>query len=788
MYVRRGGLLVLVAGFVLTGLAARAAEVVEVLPVHDRMLMVHISEGHVIHHTLGQARTDEKVVISPLDVEAASKPAAYRITSADDPVYTPGVAPSRIGRKAMGSDFAWITERWVNGKAVNDHPDHVKDHWLYLVLPLPLLPGKTYRLEPSAISPKGFTFRFGDPALRSEAVHVNQLGYSPAAPQKFAYVYHWAGDLGGIDFLGFEGRRFHLIDTKTNQDVFTGPLTFRQPANNPETFQTADSPPAGNYLGAPVWECDFSGFNTPGEYRLVVDRVGASFPFRIATDVYRPAYIATARALYHNRSGIALTEPYTHFTRPAPHNPKLTPGFAGKLQYTAVRFAEWGSEGGDSKGLQAHFKGPLESAGWYQDAGDWDSYVTHFRVAQELLFAYELSPGNFHDGDHNIPESHNGLPDIIDEAAWLPRFCYRLRHELLEKKYGTGGVGLRISGDAFGADEKTLPDGRRVGQGSWQDVDRTWAVSGEDPWSTYRYAGVAAQLASVFDGLHAKDPEGIDWRTEALQAYAWAKANTRDGDEARDTSLLHHRAYAAAALFRLTGERGYEKQLARDTAGLEPNSQLWDDHRFALYLYLLTPASRNPEPVLRDKLRSIVLATADAELDMANRRALRWGGNGWMPMLVGQQTTPWVMDMAVAQHLLRDTDAPRARSYLAALYTTADYFLGANSQNRVTMTGVGSRHIEQMFHMDAWYNGGEGKPSKGFHEGLIPYSPWKKQKDQGDGPWDVAWAHKTVYPPIDAWPGNERFFPNRCSPMGCEFTIHENLAPAAAFYGVISGP
>ena len=81
-----------------------------------------------------------------------------------------------------------------------------------------------------------------------------------------------------------------------------------------------------------------------------------------------------ARGLYHNRSGIALETPFTEFTRPAPHNPKLTPGFAGKLVYTTVRFTEWGSEGGNAKDLLAHAKGPIESAGWYQDAGDWDSY------------------------------------------------------------------------------------------------------------------------------------------------------------------------------------------------------------------------------------------------------------------------------------------------------------------------------------------------------------------------------------------------------------------------------
>ena len=80
--------------------------------------------------------------------------------------------------------------------------------------------------------------------------------------------------------------------------------------------------------------------------------------------------------------------------------------------------------------------------------------------------------------------------------------------------------------------------------------------------------------------------------------------------------------------------------------------------------------------------------------------------------------------------------------------------------------------------MDAWYNG------KGtYHPGLIPYGPWRKSKDLGQGPWDVAWPHQTVYPKLDAWPGNERWFDNRNSPMNSEFTVHQNSCYAAATFG-----
>jgi len=761
-------------------------ELVEVLPLDDRILMLHFDEGYVVHHRRGMARSDERVVASPLDVTAASRPGSYRVTSSDDTAYARPVSPQNVGRKSKGTDFAWFVDRWENGRAVNSRPDHAKEHWLYLQLPRPMARGKSYTLDTGTLASNGrnWTIRFDEATVRSEAVHVNLLGYVPGAPQKFAYVYHWMGDRGSLDLRAYAGRPFRLIDEATNRAAFTGKLMFRAAASQQETFHKSDSPPDGNFLKADVYECDFSSFTRPGQYRVAVDGIGASFPFRLDADVYREAFRTVARGLYHNRSGIALESPFTEFTRPAPHNPNRTPGFAGKLIYTTVRYTEWGSEGGAAKDLLAHAKGPIESAGWYQDAGDWDSYETHLRVAQELLLAYELAPRNFRDCELNIPESSNGVPDLLDEAAWLPRFGRRLRHELLRKGYGTGGIGLRIAGDAFGDDEKTLPDGKKVGQGSWEDVNRTWVASGEDPWSTYRYAGAAAQLAYCLGLAKVADSEAIDWAAEAREAYEWARKNTRPGDVSRQPPLKIPRAYAAAALFRLSGEKTYETQFLEDAADITPTSGLWDESQYGPELYALAGGKGKPDTVALARMRSAVLFTADSIAgDVAAKRALRWGGNWYMPMLVGQQTTPLVLQLAVAVALSKRSDPARAKRYLATLETTCDYFLGCNALNMTWVTGLGPRHPVQVFHMDAWYNG-KNRP----HPGIIPYGPWRKQSDLGQGPWDVAWPHKTVYPSIDAWPGNERWFDNRCSPMNSEFTIHQNTAPTAALFGILCAP
>lgn len=778
----------------LCGVRAKAAFLVNETALTDRILMVQVRSGHLQHHGRGEPRSQESLgdLIPAVDFDAIRDRASYTIKSSDDRAFGTQ-KPIAVWCKRKGTDFAWFVDKWENNRAVNTRPDHISDYWIYLVLPSPMLPGKIYDIEykPPFYSGKlPFSFHrpilFNNHFLRpSEAIHINLLGYAVFAPKKYAYVYHWMGDGGALDLSAYQGRPFHLIRPGGREPVFTGKLTFRKSKTNPETGQKTDTPNA-NFLGADVYECDFSAFNTPGEYYLHVEGIGFSEKLKIEPDAYRPAFQAVARALYHNRSGIALKMPFTEFERPAPHNPKLTPGFADKLRYTKVRWQEWGSEGGDAKKLMAKSPGILtDTWGWYQDAGDWDSYETHLRVAQELLLVYEMKPKNFADGELNIPESGNGVPDIVDEAAWLPRFCRRLRQELKVKGWGTGGIGLRVSGDAFGSDEGTKPDGSKFGRGSWEDTDRVWMVSGEDPWATYRYAGVAAHLALAYQVAGVKrDPDGVDWAKEARECYEWAKANTRAGDEAKENhSLKTHRAYAAACLFRLTGDKQYQTQFLKDTQGIMADTVLHDEARYAPFAYAVGNAKNPRDPQTLERIRAAIFHTADETVvTTAGKRALRWGGDWYFPMLVGQQTTPLILEGAVAYTLAKTAEPERAQKYLAGLYTTCDYFLGTNALNQTWTTGIGPRFPTQIFHMDAWYN------SKGkFHPGLIPYGPWRKEKEVGQGPWDSDWANPTAYPAIDQFPGGERWFSNRCSPLSSEFTIHQNIAPAAAIYGFLCG-
>lgn len=758
----------------------KASDLIEVLPLTNRILMLHFDDGYAVYHQKGQARSNERVIVEPLNTSEAVKPLNYLLQSADDSGYESGLHPTEVGRKTKGTAFTWMCQNWVNG-CVNTSPDHVEDHWIYLHLPQPLQSGKTYALQTGSVAKNGtrWTFAFDERKLRSEAIHVNQIGYTPSAVEKYAYLYHWAGDKGGIDLSAYAGKSFYLLNLKTNEISFTGKVTFRKSKTNAETGQAIETPSA-NFLAADVYECNFSAFTEEGDYKVVVEGMGSSFPFRIANDLYRDVFYTSIRGLYHNRSGIELKQPFTEFERKAPHHPLLTPGFAGKLKYTSSRFIDWNNgdhDASDKPAIEAGIKGPVDSWGWYQDAGDWDGYYSHLVIPSMLMVAWQVNPENYADGELNIPEGKNGIPDILDEASWLIRYFYRTRQELITKGYGTGGVGGRVCGDHFGGDG----DGRL----SYEDIDRTYIISGEDPHTTYKYAALAAQLAWCLKSVNAADPEGVDWEKEAREAYVWAKANTRAGDEypkpAMGTPLKEIRSFAAASLYQLTGEQAYYTQLKADMTFITATSLLGEENRFGAFVY----AAMKNQPVdeaLKTRLISAIKTTANAMVATANKRACRWGGDFNMPMLVGQATTPRVFEAIMAWGIFKEADPALAKTYRTCVQNTADYFLGNNPLNATWITGLGLRRPERVFHMDSWYNGKDE-----MVPGITPYGPWRKESyDKGTGPWEMSWAFKSIYPAdVTTWPGHERWFENYTAPMNAEFTVHQNTILNAVTFGFL---
>jgi endoglucanase len=85
---------------------------------------------------------------------------------------------------------------------------------------------------------------------------------------------------------------FSVIRVADGQTVFSGAMT--------GTHTNADT-------GEALLTADFSALNEEGIFRLDVPGVGRTPPFRIAADVYQPAYVLAQRALYLWRCGTAVS-------------------------------------------------------------------------------------------------------------------------------------------------------------------------------------------------------------------------------------------------------------------------------------------------------------------------------------------------------------------------------------------------------------------------------------------------------------------------------------------------
>ncbi len=757
---------------------SHASTLVEVLPISNKVIMLHFDDGYVIHHKLGQNRTDEKVVGIPLDVSKADKLTSFNIIEN-------GLLDLnfKLSRKSKATDFTWLCQAW-NGSCVNTDADVAKEHWIYLQVSKDMTNGSSYKISfPGFPEFTSVSFVFNDKKQRSEFIRVNQIGYANNAKQKFGYIYHWIPNKT-ISTDDLNQKPFYLINTKNEAVVFEGLTKFRKPFNNQE-IAYKDQTPDGNFCGEDVYECDFSLFNQDGNYVLCVKDYGCSFPFDIKKDAYFDPYKAIMNGLYQQRSGIATLAPFTSQPRPVPHNPSLTPGFKNKLKYSSFKYTQFTTGDGsdvEKANIESNIKGNLDVSGWYQDAGDWDSYYSHTDVPSKLLWLYEMGVNVWKDAELSLPENNNGFPDLLDEGSWLPRFHYKLRKEMKDKKYGTGGVGGgRVFGDLWGGDEKE--DGTTMG--SWQDTSRLWVCTGEDAIMTYKYAGIAAHIAYILKENNLVDPQGIDWKNEALEAYDWATKNTKVEDEKLfDLPISHLQIYASANLFRLTNEVSYLNTFRNTFENLKQEEvNFSDEFLFGLAALYKAKKSGLVNATLLASIKNKILLEADfILLESVNNRACRFGGNFYFPMLVGQGTTPLIKEGIIAHHLFREEDEAKGQKYENGIHTTADYFLGNNTLNMCWISGLGERNPEEIFNIDAWYLGGDVA-----RQGIVPYGPWFSDGDMnGLGPWSHKWPNKFVFPnDINEWPGHERWFNQRTCPLTNEYTIYQTLGNSIFTYGYL---
>ncbi len=379
-------------------------------------------------------------------------------------------------------------------------------------------------------------------------IRVDQFGYLQNARKVAVIVDPQVGSNANTHFTpstwanGYQVRRW-----SDDAVVFSGTI---QAWKEGVTQQTS---------GDKGWWFDFSTVNTPGSYYLfdVGNNVG-SYRFEIGDNVYNDVLKTALRTFYYQRINFAKQTPFA--------DPRWADGATheGPLQ--------------DRQATSRYAKGDLSTAkdlhGGWMDAGDMNKYVTFAEEPVGLLLeSYRLNPSAF--GDNlNIPESGNGLPDVLDEVKWELDWLRRMQDAT-----GTGGLFLKVGVDNY--NESNPPSTDR----------RPRYYLPECTASTLSGAAMFATAGAVYRTIPALQAYAADMTARAERAFARARTTTngftsfqtdcddgdiRAGDADKPANIQKQSAMIAAIyLFEATGKAEYKAYVENTYAQTDLMANGW---------------------------------------------------------------------------------------------------------------------------------------------------------------------------------------------------------------------
>lgn len=646
-------------------------------------LIAGLRSVEVIRPDLLAATIDAAASGGPgLDAAAAAAlqdPDRFRVTAGGAEL-----APSVVGRQSYLHTTADVSHFPVNP---------IFWHVYYLRLPRPLPSGaasvRVTGLDAGLCSELALE---PDPARRiTPSLKVNQAAYCAGASRRWAYLGWWAGDLGAVDFADFT--RFEVVDEAGGAVVLAGDIVDRPPPPREAKAKPADTDPLS---GERVRQLDLAALK-PGRYHLRVSGLGRSWSFAVGGEAAQQLARTAIRGLLTQRCGCELTAAVSAFPRPACHvrtwrHGRLVGGIEerwpdGRLEQSNPPLAP------DEPSREFH--------GGHHDAADFDLFAGHLYGLAKLLAAYEAAPGAWRDGDLGLPESGNGIPDLLDEVAWGLRFY-------AENQQADGGVPAGRGNDEDYQRNEWLKEGAKE-----FGTIPPFGVLPPTRSSTGTFAAVAAQFARLIAPYDAA--RAADLQARAARAWAWAKQD--GGGDWRNTggayaALAWPRTlvWAAAELWTTTGVAEYQAYLLAKRGDKATWATTWKD--VGELGYVQWPFARCPRPgtdaAYQQELRAAVVKAGDDAVANVERTAYRMGARpdgagGWGDMVGG----PVHGGLALYAWLLTGE-----RKYLDTASLNADYQLGCNPLGRSFITGVGGRppaHPE----LRPWLYDAQGIPAPG---------------------------------------------------------------------------
>lgn len=653
----------------------------------------------------------------PDGTDFPTDPARWTLTSADDTAYGDGRRPVALDVRTRAAELR--TDTWPYTA--------VPEHQVLLRFDTPLSPGATYTLAGGAVS---YTVPFDPDQDWTPSLQLNQVGSRPDAPGRWAYAGYWLAGLDPIE-LGPSERAFRVIDAATGATVHEGELALRL-----AWTEGSEDAYGSNYSQANVYELDLGAIDTPGDYYVVWDGVGRSWTFTVADDVWDAPFATAFRGLYHQRCGTALEAEYTDWTHGECH--------VAPVERTTADYHIVGEDAFDA--LPAAATGEtIDGHGGWHDAADYDRNAGHLRVVDALLDLYEIDPAERGWDAAGIPESGNGIPDLLDEAAWGLWGFARLQGD---DGGIVGGVGT-IAYPALGE----MPE----------DDDQPYYAYAEDPLSSYRFAGAAAKMARLLAPFDATAAD--DWASRAERAWDWAENNPRS------YTTTEHRVYAAAELFKTTGDPAYDRVFKDEGpfAGGNLGWSLEDWDGDGWYPALWAYATSSGDAAYVEAAQRVITERADAWIAWGEGVGRRQVKHPYAPVVLGVATTPYEAGVLFRAYAL--TGESR---YLEWATYSCDLSLGTGAAGWSWVTGLGDRPVMRPLQGPTL-----GDDLEDPVPGITVYGPSYQTSDGGS----LGSVLAAYDPPVDEWPVVERYADVSYAPSINEFTVTESIAPTLFAFG-----
>ncbi len=586
-----------------------------------------------------------------------------------------------------------------------------------------LVEGAQYRVE----TPYGEkTIRFNEREIFCEAVKTNQVGYSAFSRTRYANFAVWLGTGGARKIEGILPS-YEVFETETNKTVASGALT-----------GVGKDEGSGDY----VYRIDLASVPEGGPYKIAVQGYGSSHPFGVGGEFSRRLAYVLFRAQYLQRCGCPILKP--DIRKHACHT--LIYDVDGPIGEANI----------DVKGDERTFS----VYGGYHDAGDADRRAYHMSNPAVNLMIYEAFPEYFTDGQYDIPGDFdedyrilnytNGIPDLIDEAAWGT-----LAWEYLQNEDGSIHFGTETSGypEPFAAP---------------LDLDdKKYGTVKTDARATSAGAGLFMHLARIIKPYDSKRSEALVKRAEKAMEFG--------SETMADPERLY---YHIQRYLLLRDESDHRKirELYRIAGGLNENLYLTpgyslNDDKFDNPAYILSYILENEVPTDReivDFFKQAIKDAADANIAELRRHAYpvgnnpdgrAWGHNVRQPQYAAASLLQW--------RLSGD------RSYFDAASELMDYKTGLNPIGISFITGLGFRQVHNVHDRESAYTISRGWGPK---PGITVF-----------GPGVAGWSRNIkVIPPINELPKERQYVDDREIISFNEFTIFETMH-YDALYTVLAG-